>query len=158
MRAKEPNMTHQPRTAAPSTSAGEASNATGAAAGQHDEAANHVYLRALREASAVGSVSRIDAAARAFPALRRAIGAASSDDLADWLVSASTAVHSPLWTQPALTHADLTRKLAVLVGGLLHDDAEDLSPEILRVAASVLVDAVLLQGGPIELPPEPAGA
>ena len=130
---------------------------------REDNAARARYIRnsdaafAARNLAAEGAASLIDAQLRTVAALWMAGEEDPSAGACDCYQDHRQASLSRLTGLPALTARDLTRKLAALVAEVLTLSSVP-DTAVLTLAASALVDAVLLESGPIDLPRYPIAA
>lgn len=108
------------------------------------------------EAAAEGAANSTDGRARRCAALHVMANDAENDDMCAMANDRRSNVIHQLAVNPSLSTRDLARKLAVLVQEVVAvSEIPDAS--ILMLAATALADAVVLDSGPIVLPPtEPA--
>ena len=110
----------------------------------------------VEAAAAEGAASSVDGHARSIAALHVMANDAESDEMCSLANDRRACAIHQLAVTPALSTRDLTRKLAVLVQEVVAG-SEIPDATILMLAATALADAVVLDSGPIVLPPtEPA--
>lgn len=106
----------------------------------------------VEDAADDGAANLVDERARRSAALRVMADAAENDDACTLANERRACAIHQLAVIPAMTTRDLARKLAVLVKEVV-GESEMPEPTILMLAASALADAVVLDSGPIEMPP-----
>lgn len=106
----------------------------------------------VEDAADDGAANSVDERTRRSAALLVMANGADSDDACTLANERWACEIHQLAVIPALTTRDLARKLVVLVKEVV-GESEMPEPNILMLAASALADAVVLDSGPIEMPP-----